>query len=191
MKIILASASPRRKELLSQINIPFEVIVSNVEEKIELGKTIYEKIEQLAYIKAQDVYENTTDDSIIIGADTVVYFNNQILGKPKDEKDAFDMLNNLQGNTCEVISGVCVIMQKNDKKEIYKTHDKCIVKIQQMSEDEIHQYIKTGEPLDKAGAFAIQGIGAKYIESIQGDYYSVVGLPVNKLYNILKKCQEE
>lgn len=185
MKIILASNSPRRKQLLEQIDIDFEVVISEIDESVVVLEKIEQYVEQLAYLKAKDVYDKLKYDRVVIGADTVVAFNGKILGKPIDEQDAFDMLKTLQGNMCEVLTGLCVLNSKSDIE--YITHDKCRVYIQKMTDNEIWEYIKTGEPMDKAGAFAIQGIGAKYITKISGDYYSVVGLPVNKLYNILKK----
>lgn len=185
MKIILASNSPRRKQLLEQISINFKVIVSEVDESIVVSDSIDGYVEKLAYLKAKDVYDKLDYDRIVIGSDTVVAYKGKILEKPVDEKDAFNMLKILQGNTCEVLTGLCVI-NSNSKME-YITHDKCKVYIQEMTDEEIWEYIKTDEPMDKAGAFAIQGLGAKYITKIEGDYYSVVGLPINKLYNILKQ----
>lgn len=185
MKVILASNSPRRKQLLEQIGIDFEVIVSDVDESKVVSESVDKYVEKLAYMKAKDVYDKLNYDKIVIGSDTVVAFNGEVLGKPINENNAFEMLKMLQGNICEVLTGLCVISSKNNKE--YITHDKCRVYIQNMTDEEIWEYIKTGEPMDKAGAFAIQGIGGRYISKIEGDYYSVVGLPINKLYNILKK----
>ena len=185
MKIILASNSPRRKDLLSKIGIDFEIIVSNIEEIEDKNIGAKEYVKSLSYKKAKNVFDRTNGERVVIGSDTVVSFKNKILEKPKNKQDAFKMLKMLQGNVCEVLSGLCVINSKNDNT--YITYNKCKVYLQKMSDIEINEYIETSEPLDKAGAFAIQGFGAKYISKIKGDYYSVVGLPVNKLYNLLKK----
>lgn len=185
MKIVLASNSPRRKQLLQQIGVEFEVIVSNVEEEKYKDGALEEYVKELSYLKAKDIFNKIQDkEKIVIGADTIVAYNGNVLGKPKDKENAYKMLKMLQGNVCEVITGLCVI-GNNDK--IYNTSDNCKVFIQKMTDEEIWEYINTEEPMDKAGAFAIQGIGAKYITKIEGDYYSAVGLPINKLYNILKE----
>lgn len=183
MKVILASNSPRRKQLLDQIKIEYDVIISDVDEDIVDKNSVEEYVQKVSYMKAKNVL-NKIDDGIVIGADTVVSYNNKILGKPINADDAFQMLKKLQGSVCEVYTGLSVISSKDSKE--YVTYDKCKVYIQEMTDNEILEYIKTNEPMDKAGAFAIQGIGAKYISKIEGDFYCVVGLPLNKLYNIMK-----
>ncbi len=186
MKVILASASPRRRELLKQINIGFEQIVSNKEENCIFSGNIEEYVTTLAFEKANAVMEDVKEDCIVIGADTVVFMNNQILGKPRDKQDAFNMLKNLQNNKCVVSTGLCIMKREGENIVIEKEASSCEVYLDEMTDTEIEEYIETNEPMDKAGAFAIQGFGARYIKEIKGDYYSVVGLPVNKVYKILR-----
>lgn len=187
MDIILASASPRRKELLEQINIKFETIVSDVDENMSFDGNIDKYVKDLASLKANDIKNKVNKDCIIIGSDTVVVFNNNILGKPKNNQDAFNMLKMLQNNKCIVATGLSIIKKENKNIEEFKESSICEVYIDEMTDEEIKKYILTGEPMDKAGAFAIQGVGGRYINKIDGDYYAVVGLPVNKVYKILNK----
>lgn len=181
MKLILASGSPRRKELLSLLNIPFDVIVSDFEESIDESKPLEKEIERLSYGKAKTVFD-LHNDSIVIGSDTIVTIDNKVLGKPKTVDKAMEMLKEIQGREHVVITGV-TIMSK-DKIETFHTSSK--VYFNPMDEKEIEEYANTKEPLDKAGAYAIQGIGSKYINKIDGDYYSIMGLPVSELYTRLK-----
>ena len=187
MDIILASASPRRKELLEQINIKFKIMVSNVDENCVFNGDISEYVKELAFQKANSIKNKVTGNFCIIGSDTVVFFENKILGKPKDKEDAFNMLKKLQNNKCIVSTGLCIIKVEKGNKKIYKDVSTCEVYLDEMTDEEIDEYINTGEPMDKAGAFAIQGIGGRYIKEIKGDYYAVVGLPINKVYKILRK----
>ena len=188
-RIILASGSPRRKELLNQIGIEFEVIKSTCEEnaKAELPG---ELVKILSMTKAADVAgkieKEADDDVLIIGADTVVVCNGEILGKPKNEQDAFDMLKKLQGKTHSVFTGVTLISLRYGKELFHSFDAETKVKVSLMNDDEIRNYISSGEPMDKAGAYGIQGVFAKYIEEIEGDYYNVVGLPISRLYQELK-----
>lgn len=186
-KIILASGSPRRKELLELIGIIFEIKVSNKEEVTQASEPQI-VVQELAKMKAYDIAEQVNISNIIIGADTIVVNNNQILGKPKDEIDAFQMLKKLQGNHHKVYTGVTIL----EKKEDGTINEICFVEetkvsVTAMSEYEIESYIKTGEPMDKAGGYGIQGNFAKYISAIEGDYYNVMGLPVCRLYHALKQ----
>lgn len=185
MDIILASASPRRKELLSLLDIPFKVLVSDVDETLPDGLPPYFIAESLSLKKAAAVAANVTGHSLVIGADTIVVLDGKILGKPSDEDDAFSMLKELSGKWHSVISGVTVLDNKSAKSESFYVETK--VKFSHLSDDEIREYIKTKEPNDKAGSYGIQGKGAKFIEKIEGDYFNVVGLPVQKLYSVLKK----
>ncbi len=184
-KLILASGSPRRKELLAQIGLEFEVIVSDAEEvmtSIHPG----EVVKKLSDCKAMAVAMNLSEemqDAIVIGADTVVAQDHRILGKPKDENDAFQMIQMLQGQTHQVYTGVTLICGEQ-KVSFYEKSD---VSVYPMTEDEIWEYIHTGEPMDKAGAYGIQGYFAKYIREIQGEYTTIVGLPVGRLWHELKK----
>ena len=192
MRIILASGSPRRKELLSKIVKKYEVIPSNFDEE-ELKNNIKEPeklVEKLSYEKAKDVFRkinNTGDEFVIIAADTIVYFNEKVLGKPKDEDDAFKMLNMLQGKDNYVYTGMTVIIKSKsniDIKEEVRVN-KSVVTMKRMDEKQILDYIKTKDPLDKAGAYAIQGIGSKNIEKFEGSFDAIVGLDVDKLKGIL------
>ncbi len=189
MRIVLASNSPRRKELLHQIFDDFDVIKSNFDED-EIKEKEPEKLVQILSLKkAEEVFnriQNEESELLVIGGDTLVYFDNEILGKPKDEKDAFNTLKKLQGNKNEVYSAFTIIFKKDNKtiKETYLT--KSTVTMKSMSDEEIERYIKTGEPMDKAGSYAVQGIGSKFIEKIEGSYSSVVGLDTEKLKEIIK-----
>ncbi|WMC92155.1 Maf family protein [Kineothrix sp. MB12-C1] len=216
-KIILASASPRRRELLSQIGVTYEVIPSTKEEKTT--KVLPQEIvQELSLQKAEDIagqlLDKENEDFIVIGADTVVAFQNVIMGKPKSEEDAKDMLRQLQGNVHQVYTGVTIAERNQGEQPAFYTlsvsgrgmfsaHSLCsaqynIVKyytffertdvtMYPMTEDEISAYVATGEPMDKAGSYGIQGICAAYIQSICGDYNNVVGLPVGRLYQEMKQ----
>ena len=180
-KIILASKSPRRKQIMDTLNIPYEIIVADIDEKINYDNDLRKEIENLSFLKALKVF-NDHKDAIVIGADTIVVCNNEVLGKPKDEEDAKRMLNMLQGNTHHVITGVTILSSK--ASESFSIVSK--VKFNSMDEKEVDEYIKTKEPMDKAGSYAIQGIGSKFINSIDGDFYSIMGLPIGELYKRLK-----
>lgn len=186
LKCVLASASERRKELLARITEDFVVIVSEFDEdSIEFNGNVDEYVKSLAYGKAKDVEKKVSNDSIIIAADTIVVMNSKILGKPKTEEDAFRMLKELSGNTHRVYSAVTVINKSNGKHI-----DECLfteVRFSELSDEEINNYIKTKEPLDKAGAYGIQGLGGLFVEKIDGCYYNVVGLPLNLLNKMLRK----
>ena len=185
LKFILASASERRKDLLSRIVSNFEVKISNFdEEKVEVSTNIENYVKTLAEGKAKDVALNCDNDSIIKGADTIVVIGNNILGKPKDKNHAFEMLKLLSNNVHRVYSGVAVI---NNQKNIMKSE--CLyteVYFSEISDDEIWRYIESGECLDKAGAYGIQGYGGVFAEKINGCYYNVVGLPLNLLNKMIK-----
>lgn len=182
-KMILASGSPRRKELLEQLGIEFEVIPSRKEE-IFTGTTPKEVVEELSRQKAVEVGDMVEDSPVIIGGDTIVVLEGQILGKPRDEEDAKKMLRMLQGKTHQVYTGITVFV----KGEISFTFSEITyVTMYPMSEQEIQDYVMTGEPLDKAGSYGIQGKAAKYIKKIDGDYNTVVGFPVARLYQELKR----
>lgn len=184
-KIILASASPRRKELLEQIGITFDIVPSRKEE-IVAGENPADIVKELSYQKAMDIADNTEDGSIIIGADTMVAIGNELLGKPKNKDHAFKMLKDLQSNTHQVYTGVTVVHKSADELSWFTFYEKTDVIMYAMTDEEIENYISTGEPLDKAGAYGIQGMGAAYIQRIEGDYNNVVGLPIAKLYQEMK-----
>lgn len=191
MKIILASASPRRKELLKLMGInKFEVIVSNKEEKLQNNLSIEEQVEKLAMQKAENVLEQTKgEDRIIIGADTIVVKNGKIYGKPKSREEAKEMLKELRGKKHQVITALCVIVEKQGKREQYLTHDTSNIWIKNMEEKEIDQWLNQNIYQDKVGAYAIQEEFGKYIEKIEGNYFGIVGLPIHLLYDILKKYE--
>lgn len=184
MKIILASASERRQELLKRLVNDFDIMVSDFDENtVNYEDSIDDYVKKIALGKAMDIKNKVKEDSIIISADTIVTLDNRILGKPKNEEDAFNMLKTLQGRSHYVYSGIVVVNNKtNDiKQESLKTK----VTFSNISDNEIYDYISTKEPLDKAGAYGIQGFGGIFVESIEGCYYNVVGLPLNKLRSML------
>ncbi len=183
MEIILASASPRRKELLEQIQIPFQIRVSDVEEKVNT-QVPHLLVQELSRQKAEAVFASCKDreDVLVIGADTVVACDGKILGKPKDEEQAVEMLHLLQGRTHQVYTGVTLFTGRACKT-FYEVTD---VHFYPMSEAQIAEYAAGGDSLDKAGAYGIQGVCARYIRGIEGDYNNVVGLPVGRLYQELK-----
>lgn len=187
MKVILASASPRRKELLENMGVEFEIITSNIEEvrneKLSLGK----QIEDLAFQKANAVFKTTTGDRLVIGSDTIVCLGKQIFGKPKNEAEGREMLSSLSGKSHKVITGLCVLVDRNGVVTEYKDHHTAKIYFRKISSEEIDKYIKTNEYADKAGAYAIQGKSSVFIDKIKGNYFSVVGLPIHLLYDILRK----
>lgn len=184
-KIILVSASPRRRELLEQGGIPFTVIPSQAEEKITTEQP-GQAVEELSYLKCSDIYEKSLGDVLVIGADTVVASEGKILGKPSSQKDAVKMLQSLQGREHEVYTGVTIMAREGNENRKKTFHEKTKVVFYPMSEDEIRSYVNTGEPMDKAGAYGIQGKSAVFIKEISGDYNNVVGLPLARLYQELK-----
>ena len=190
MRLYLASASPRRKELLKQVGLSFKTMPSTVEEKITKTKPD-EVVEELSYQKAVDVCGRLTaegmEDFVVIGADTVVSCWGEILGKPKDKGEAAEMLKRLQDGSHQVYTGVTLAWKNRDISPMYYTFSECTdVTMYAMTEEEVSKYVDSGEPMDKAGAYAIQGLCAAYIESICGDYNNVVGLPVGRVYQELK-----
>lgn len=191
MKLYLASASPRRKELLRQVGLSFKVVPSTVEEKITKEKPD-EVVEELSYQKAVDVCGHLAaegkEDFVVIGADTVVSAWGKILGKPSDKEEAARMLKDLQGGSHQVYTGVTLAWKYKDMAPMYATFSECTdVTMYAVTDEEIQRYVDSGEPMDKAGAYAIQGLFAAHIQGICGDYNNVVGLPVGRLCQELKK----
>ncbi len=182
--LILASSSPRRRELLTQAGILFTVEPSLIDEAAaELSGTVEEKAEQLAYLKALDVAKRTKE-SIVLGADTVVVCDGLVFGKPTDAADAENMLYSLSGREHTVITGIALV---NAATGNYLCgHEATKVKFASLRPEEIKAYIKTGEPYGKAGAYAVQGRAALFVESLNGCYSNVVGLPLRKLYEMLR-----
>lgn len=191
MNIILASGSPRRKELLAQAGFEFKVEVSNADENVSEESPV-EMVEELAARKAKAVvnlHNQKEDNCLIIGADTIVVLDGKILGKPSDEEDAKAMLASLSGRTHQVYTGVALFMVKEGMIEKKKTFHECTdVTMVPMTEKEIAEYVASGDPMDKAGAYGIQGPAAVFISGIRGDYYNVVGLPISRVYHEILVC---
>lgn len=183
MRYILASASPRRKELLEKTGITFDIIPSSIEEKITRTKPS-DIVLELASQKAADVFQNQdeTSDLTVIGADTIVVYRDEILGKPADEQDAYDMLSMLADRTHQVYTGVSMIVRKNGLAQTFNFYEKTDVTFYPVAREDLHAYVASGDPLDKAGAYGIQGPFAIHVKGIAGDYNNVVGLPVGRLY---------
>lgn len=225
-KIILASASPRRRELLTQIGLDFDVVVSETEEKItstepakvveelsaQKAEAVWEKLRSMtasqgsvtkaerldegsgvsrtdegseAFEPEQTSGETTMTDTLVLGADTVVACDGKILGKPADTEAAAAMLTMLQGRGHEVYTGVTILYEQNGERKTLTFHEKTIVHFYPMTDAQIREYVATGDPMDKAGSYGIQGFCARYIRGIEGDYNNVVGLPVGRVYQEL------
>lgn len=183
--IILASNSPRRRELLENIGLRFEVVPDNTPEPKDESMQPFELVMFLAKFKGDNIASSVTDDSLIISADTVVAINGEILGKPHSRDEAFEMLSKLSGNTHCVYTGVYVLDKSTGKSVNF--YEKTEVSFKSLDIDEINDYINTEEPMDKAGAYGIQNIGSIFVEGINGDYFNVVGLPVCSLCKLLKE----
>lgn len=179
-RLILASASPRRKELLKDIEIPFDVIPSCVDEILNENIKIEKAIEQLAYEKAYDVFQHHKD-AVVLGCDTMVCVNGKALGKPSNLKEAKMMLQMLSGQTHQVMSGVAILSSKGC--DVF--HEITNVTFYDIEETELLRYLDSEEPYDKAGAYGIQGKGKLFVKEIQGDYFNVVGLPITRVYRML------
>lgn len=184
MNIILASASPRRKEILENVNVKFTVVASNIDEVILDNEPPKELVMRLAFEKCMDVAKKN-EDALVIGADTIVVMDDQILGKPKNEEDAYNMIELLSNKKHQVITGISLINLSLDKKVIdYVVSE---VTFKDLSKETIRDYINTKESLDKAGAYGIQGYGSLLVESISGDYFNIVGLPISRISDLLKE----
>ncbi len=182
MDIILASQSPRRRELLGQIGLRgFKVSVPDVDESVEDNPAPAQLVETLSLRKARAVRERSDEDDLIIAADTVVVLDGGILGKPADERDAFAMLSALSGNRHRVYTGLTVL--RGDRAET--GHEETLVQFRELEPHEISAYIATGEPMDKAGAYGIQGLGSLLVSRLEGDYFNVMGLPLFRLGRML------
>ncbi len=186
MNFILASKSPRRREILNRIGLKFEVVESQIDEtgvSKDLPPRYY--VQELSMLKSTDVASKSKSDTIVIGADTVVVHNGKIIGKPKSFDEAYEMLSSFSGSIHTVLSGISV----TDSKTMTTITDFCEteVKFFSLTDSEITDYINTYKPYDKAGAYGIQEYAGVFVEKINGDYYNVVGLPLSKLYQLLKK----
>lgn len=184
-RIVLASGSPRRKEILSQIGASYEVIVSDCDESTSCTEP-EALVRELSYKKAEAVAKEQTGPVIVIGADTVVAYNGRILGKPKDDADATQMISMLAGDTHQVYTGVSLLIKEENGEMRSLVFAECSqVEVEALNETQIADYIKTGEGKDKAGSYAVQGIFAAHIKGIRGDYFNIVGLPVAGIYKRL------
>jgi septum formation protein len=180
--LILASQSPRRREILERAGIDFEVRVAGIPEEIQPGESPHDYVARLAREKASAV-----EGELVLGADTVVVLDGQILEKPSDTDDAIRMLRSLSGRVHSVVTGVCLRCRTNVFSEVCVT----TVRFLPMSDTEIEEYVASGEPMDKAGAYAIQGLASKFIDRIEGDYTNVVGLPAYLVYRMLKHVSHD
>lgn len=183
-KLILASASPRRRRLLKQIGLTFQVIPSGVGEVNSICHDPLANVQAIALRKARDVAARV-EDGIVIGADTQILVDDEVLGKPQDAADAVRMLSKLSGRTHRVITGVALVNAETDLEETWV--ETTLVTFRELSEGEVSAYVETGEPMGKAGAYGIQGRAAAFVERIEGCYFNVVGLPLAKLVQKLRK----
>lgn len=185
--IYLASGSPRRKELLTQIGCRFEIVKSNTEELKDSTLSPDALVMENACRKAEEAASRLEKDAAVLGADTVVALDGKIFGKPKDEKDAARMLSELSGRSHEVYTGIAIVANGKTFRAVEKT----LVEFRTISDEEKKKYIKTGEPMDKAGAYAVQGIAAKFIPRIEGSFSNVVGLPIAVVDSLARKAGVE
>lgn len=184
-KLILASGSPRRREIMAAAGLSFTICPAAIDETMDLSIDPALSVQLLAARKAAAVAKNA--DGIVIGADTIVVYENEILGKPRDAADAFSMLSKLSGKTHSVLTGIALIRTEDGKM---RTHcEETRVTFRTLSKEEIYAYIETGEPMDKAGAYGIQGKGGALAEKVEGDMQNVIGLPIGALCHLLKEMQ--
>lgn len=181
-KLILASASPRRKEILAMLGYEFEVEVSNEPETIDESLPLAEKIEKLAYHKAEVIARNHPHD-IVLASDTVVVVDGEIIGKPHSTKSAIDMIKLIRNRSHEVITAITIMVDG----QVINDYDSALVHFEDIPDEDIEEYVKTPEAYDKAGAYAVQGWAGKYISRIEGSFYTVMGLPLHMVYRYLKE----
>lgn len=186
MKIILASSSPRRKELLSKMVKDFEIIVPQKEEDMTQKISMKQLCKKLSYQKAKEVFNETTGDRLVIGSDCMVAIHGKKLGKPHKKEEAKEMLQLLSSNWHKVYTGLCVIVQRGDEQKVYLDYDVSHVKFNKLTEKDIEWYLLHDEYKDKAGAYAVQGISNVFVNKIHGNLTTIIGLPTHKLYDILK-----
>ena len=182
MKIVLASKSPRRKELLGLLDLDFEIVTADIDETMDPSLPVTDEVARISYEKALAVAKGLDSNTVIISADTIVELDGELMGKPTDEYDARQMLGSLSGKTHNVHTAVTVLRGDKHKTRVVTT----AVTFRDITDEEITAYIDTLEPMDKAGAYGIQGRGSKFVSGINGDYFNVVGLPVCTLYTMLK-----
>ncbi len=183
MELILASASPRRKELLTRMGLEFTVRTASHDESMDPEKAPQEEVKRVSALKAKAVKALCKEDALIIAADTIVVLGDAVMGKPATEEEAYTMLKSLSGREHRVITGLSV-MQAEKEETVSVTTD---IRFRELRDEEIYAYVRSGEPMDKAGAYGIQGLGGLFVESLQGDYYNVMGLPICTLAQILRR----
>jgi len=186
-RLVLASGSPRRAEILNAVGWPFEMVAANIDESRFESEAAVPYVRRLAQTKAETVAKNQRS-GLVLGADTVVLVDDEILGQPLDAEDARRMLKLLSGRWHEVLTAVALLCVGEDRSVV--DHEQTRVRFAEMSVSEIDWYVATGEPMDKAGAYAVQGRAALFIEEIQGDYFNIVGLPVRLVHKLARKIQE-
>ena len=184
MGIVLASASPRRKELLERMGLDFTVRVADLDETMDPFAHPADEVARVAALKAKAVYPMCHDGDVIIGADTIVVCDSLVMGKPRSESEAFSMLRRLSGREHQVMTGLSVLTDTYEETVTVTT----TLRMRPLSDEEIRDYVATGEPMDKAGAYGIQGLASMFIVGLDGDYYNVMGLPICTLTMILRKC---
>ena len=187
MRLILASASPRRRDLLRNAGFDFEVRPGQIVEEIQPGELPEDFARRAAREKALQIAASSPRGGLVLGADTVVVIDGQTLGKPSDPEDAARMLRLLSGRTHQVHTGICLVRAPNSIEAL--KHETTLVTFRKLDEEEIRQYVESGEPWDKAGGYAIQGLASKFVIRISGCYSNVVGLPVALVYEILKRAE--
>lgn len=189
MRVILASESPRRRELLEMMGLKFEIKPSKCDETFEEGLTIEEQSKRLAFIKAKTVFDETSGDRVVIGSDTMVLKGDKIYGKPHSKEQAFEMLQDLNNDKHKVITSICVVSEKSGEYKEQVDYDIAEVYFKKMTDREIEGWIEKDKPYDKAGAYAVQSAFGVYVDKIIGNYFTVVGLPIHKLNDMLKKIE--
>lgn len=187
LKLILASNSPRRKKILTDLGLNFEVVPSNYEEKLADDTFSYEKIEDLATQKCLDVVRRSDNNSIVLAADTVVVLHNKILGKPKDKDEAFNMLKSLSGATHSVVTSICAINTKTNRAALLSTTS--YVRFTNLTDEMINYYIDKFNPLDKAGSYGIQELPSGYIDKYEGSLENIIGLAPEAVQSVLKQLE--
>ncbi len=187
MKIILASASPRRRDLMDLAKIDYEAIVSDFNEKVDENLSLQEQSKEIAYGKARSVFEHTQGDRAIIGADTLVIANGKKYGKAQSKQEAIYMLQELQGKMHSIYTSLAILIEEQGKYKEYKELYEVKVFVKSMTEEDIENYVDSEQPFFCAGSYAIQGFFAVFIEKIQGDYATALGLPIGRVYDILKE----
>lgn len=182
-KLVLASSSPRRQEIMEMLGLDFIIIPSRIDEEKFVNLNPLDMVKELSKAKAEEVAD-LVEDTLVIGSDTIVVLDGVVLGKPADQFEAINMLKQLQNKQHIVLTGLAIC---DTSGQLTVDYDKTDVFMVPLSDDDIINYVKTGEPMDKAGAYGIQGVGGAFIESINGSYYTVMGLPIHKLVKMLRK----